>query len=340
MGLPTDMAKKRAELNFFTPLESNKISLINIELIRYPLEVPYVLSFDTIKYFESIQVILFTDDGRSRLAEVVPLPGYNDETSNTILDYLNKQQGSLVGKTISDCRNIVKKDIRENPFATSPLLTAIDLFNIDEELEVVSELPVVSPYSVSNINKLILHIRSSHEHETIKIKLSGNYHEDLKALKSLSQYKRFFKNNIRLDANQAYTLKEAAHFVDGIVDSELIDHIEYIEQPLDADDFHGHEVLAKKEAIPIMLDESVVDHSDLQKAYDIGIKFIKLKLFKQGGIEECINLIESVREKKMKVILGNGVATGISNAVEHYIHLKYIDSIFGASEANGFLKII
>ena len=91
--------------------------------------------------------------------------------------------------------------------------------------------------------------------------------------------------------------------------------------------------------IPIMLDESIITIDDLKKASDIGVRYIKVKLFKQGGIKELINIIKSANLLGLGVVIGNGVATIISNIVEIEIYRKFQSFFFGACEANGHLKV-
>ena len=88
-----------------------------------------------------------------------------------------------------------------------------------------------------------------------------------------------------------------------------------------------------------MLDESIVTDQDIYKAKSIGIEFIKLKLFKQGGIKEVVQQAQLCKLLGIKVVLGNGVATNLSNQIENHIYSSN-PIFYGASEANGFLKII
>ena len=79
--------------------------------------------------------------------------------------------------------------------------------------------------------------------------------------------------------------------------SSLLSNTDYIEQPLPKSDWSGTHLLSKQfEQLPIMLDEPIIDQTDLVRAKSIDVQFVKLKLFKQGGILELINHFHNVNE--------------------------------------------
>ena len=76
---------------------------------------------------------------------------------------------------------------------------------------------------------------------------------------------------------------------------------------------------------------------DLALASNNKVNFIKLKLFKQGGIKETIEIAEAAKAKN-KYNLRKLVATYISNFIENQIFLAHPD-YFLPLESNGFKKI-
>nr|WP_236017306.1 enolase C-terminal domain-like protein [Roseivirga sp. E12] len=176
--------------------------------------------------------------------------------------------------------------------------------------------------------------------DTIKIKLSGDYDLDVNALNVLSRVPNHSLHRYRLDANQAYELDSAYEFFSFLRDSKLLRYVDYVEQPLGAEDWEGHEQLLKNYAdIPIMLDESIVTTSEIVRAHKIGVPFVKLKLFKQGGILELLTASQLASDLNMGIVLGNGVATKISNRVEIELYHRFKELYHAPLEANGFLKI-
>jgi L-alanine-DL-glutamate epimerase-like enolase superfamily enzyme len=143
----------------------------------------------------------------------------------------------------------------------------------------------------------------------------------------------------RLDANKAYTIEEAQVVYAGILSSGFNAHVDYVEQPLPVQEWSGHQLLVREfPDVPTMLDESIITKEDLARAVSMKIPFVKFKLFKQGGIRELVELSEAAWNAGIKVVLGNGVATEISNDVENAVYAGH-GRYFGASEANGFQKV-
>lgn len=88
-----------------------------------------------------------------------------------------------------------------------------------------------------------------------------------------------------------------------------------------------------------MLDESIVGLEDIKMASEMGIRFIKLKLFKRGGIRELAEPSGFTNRVGIKVIPGNGVTTRLSNPIEIQVYNKHRKFFRTGCEANRFLKI-
>jgi O-succinylbenzoate synthase len=317
------------------------IKSIDVKRESCELKKPYVLSFATLDEIISIQVTVTLENGEKKTTEVVPLVGYNDEDESSILRYL-ECKNDLLGISLSEARSIIVKDIDRVPFATSPILTAIDLFSEDLPSFNLEELDFVIPFSTENTEEIIDYLSNNRlDNLTIKIKLSGDLNIDKNSLVSLLELNCLKLVKVRLDANQGYNYESCKLFFDFLVSSGIQDYISYVEQPMNKDSWDDHfQIKNDYPSVPIMLDESVINKGDVKKCYLNGIEFVKLKLFKQGGIKETCELIELCDKLGVKVVLGNGVATMMSNDIEIRIHSRYKEVIYGASEANGFMKIL
>ncbi len=317
------------------------IASVTVHEESYPLKRPYVLSFTVLHHFHSLQVTIELSDGRTRTAEVVPLFGYSDESEEQIRHYLQGQCQRLVGEKLNAARAVVARDIPEKPFSTSPLLTAIDLFCYELNEPERGGREYVLPTAVQNTDGLLETVARHRGREaTIKLKLSGQPKQDIAALRAVEDQGLWKALHFRLDANQAFSLGDAGQFFDYLRHAAIRARIEYVEQPLGAQDWQGHaELVRSYPETAVMLDESVVAEADLLHARDIGVNIVKLKLFKQGGIKELIGLAEKGVEIGMQVVLGNGVATWLSNKIELSIYDHHRALFSGACEANGFQKL-
>ncbi len=317
---------------------SARIKNIKLSKKLHRLKKPYILSFATLEVFISIQIRLTDHRGNQRTAEVVPLLGYSEESESDIVDYLNAKIPLVEGLDFGQARSTVSKDIQKQPFATSPILTAIDLF--DYPIGSVGFPPekLVAPTSTKDKSDLLSAAqRCIDERLTLKVKLTGDPEEDINGLLSLKDHDLRY---VRLDANQAYDLQDAQYLIGTLKEEGQADKYDYFEQPFSVHDWESHLILNQLyPEIPVMLDESIVTESDLDQAVENEIRFVKLKLFKQGGIMETVHLAKKAHENGVKVVLGNGVATALSNDIENHLFVSMSTLFYGASEANGYLKV-
>ena len=313
----------------FTTLEK-----VEIHEIIHPLKKPYFLPFVTLYEFRSIEVTMWINR-KKYVSEIVPLEGYNDESYEEILDFLIKWSKEISSKdSIFDLREKESNKIKFKPFSVSPILTAIDTYLLEEKLNHLSDkhISFVIPFSIDSFDPSNL----SSEHE-YKFKLNSDLDGCIEILNIWNS--RDDLKPLRLDANQTFSYDEAIYFANKISKYKLQNTFSYLEQPFKSNSWeHYSHFLNKNPNFPIMLDESIVTNNDIIKAHSMGIPFIKLKLFKQGGIFETIQMAQIANQLGMKVVLGNGVASSLSNNVENWI-FNYLDFFHGSSEANGFKKI-
>ncbi|MDR1960497.1 MAG: dipeptide epimerase [Planctomycetaceae bacterium] len=115
------------------------------------------------------------------------------------------------------------------------------------------------------------------------------------------------KAAFRLDANGAWNVDTTLRNVEELKSM----NVEFIEQPLPADDWDGMKILKKKCPIPIMADESCYCEEDIDRCaeYFMGVN---IKLSKFGGITPTRNAIAHAKEKGLKILLGCGIESTIS----------------------------
>jgi len=114
---------------------------------------------------------------------------------------------------------------------------------------------------------------------------------------------------LRVDANEAWTPKEAVARC-GV----LADHgVEFVEQPVSADDPDGLRYVTERVPLPVIADESCRDAGDVA---DLAgrVDGVNLKLTKCGGIRETRRAIHAARAAGLEVMLGCMVETNAAIA--------------------------
>ncbi|WP_281540605.1 dipeptide epimerase [Maribacter aestuarii] len=126
----------------------------------------------------------------------------------------------------------------------------------------------------------------------------------------------------RVDANCAWTAKET------IINAPLLKelNVEFLEQPLKADDWQGMERVMHHSVLPVMADESCIVETDVEKC---GLHFsgINIKLTKCGGLTPALRMIKKGKELGLKIMVGcmTESTVGISAIAQLLPQLDYVD---------------
>lgn len=132
---------------------------------------------------------------------------------------------------------------------------------------------------------------------------------------------------LRLDANAGWSREKALDLIPRLVDYD----IEFIEQPLPADDLEGLKWLhgklkEQKVPMPIFADESVKTSRDVASLAG-AVDGVVVKLMKSAGIREAVRCIHTARALEMQVMMGCMVETsvGVTAAAHLGSMCDYID---------------
>lgn len=299
----------------------------------------YVLSFRTLDSFEAVIVAVHLDDGSVFRGEVVPLPGYANETVASVLDSLHDWLPSLKGLAMSDARAWLGERVNRVPFAASAVLGALDQALIDyPRRHTRGRVPLVFPLaSIANEFEADVLRALQQGYRTLKVKVGFGLDQDLAAVSELQRILPMGVS-VRFDANGAFALDGAPEFC-ATVHRLLGESVEFIEQPFSVDAWDDTAALAARSEVPLMLDESIRKIEDLDRGARAGAQMIKLKICKQGSILRVLHYAQRARRLGLGVVLGNGVATDLSNKLELWMAARHPTLFHGASEANGFLKL-
>ena len=103
----------------------------------------------------------------------------------------------------------------------------------------------------------------------------------------------------RVDVNTAWTPEQSIYFSMALKDLG----VEFIEQPLKADNWEGMKKVFEASALPIMADESCILESDVERCHGY-FHGINIKLMKCGGLTPALRMIKKARTLGLKVMVG------------------------------------
>lgn len=108
---------------------------------------------------------------------------------------------------------------------------------------------------------------------------------------------------LRLDANQAWTPKEALAVLDGLDKAGV--RPEFLEQPVPAHDLAGMATVAKHGSVPVLADEAVHSASDVVSVAEAGAAgLVNVKLAKCGGLRAARDVIAVANACGLGVVVG------------------------------------
>tara|TARA_R110000868_G_scaffold121034_3_gene321197 strand:+ start:95429 stop:96439 length:1011 start_codon:yes stop_codon:yes gene_type:complete len=169
---------------------------------------------------------------------------------------------------------------------------------------------------IASIDKMVAKMKET-PWPIYKIKLGTD--DDVNIIKELRKHTDAV---FRIDANCAWSAKET------IVNAPLLKDlgVEFLEQPLKADDWKGMEEVMHHSVLPIIADESCIIESDVEKC---GLHFsgINIKLTKCGGLTPALRMIKKGKEMGLKIMVGcmTESTVGISAVAQLLPQLDYVD---------------
>ncbi len=145
-----------------------------------------------------------------------------------------------------------------------------------------------------------------------KIKLGTD--RDVEIIKELRKHT---SSVFRIDANAAWNAQEA---LEKIIELNHLG-VEFIEQPLEKNDWSGMKWLFEQSPLPLYADESCVLERDVASCWN-HFHGINIKLTKCGGITPALRMISEARKLNMQIMVGamNESTVG-SAAIAHLMPL-------------------
>lgn len=288
------------------------------------LSVPFTIARGT-THSVSLPVVELTDDqGRTGFGAAGP-SRYYGETAETVAAFLPDLLEVLEGVADPFAREIVADELKtvapRNPAARAAVDIALhDLVakradrSLARMLGIGTETPIRSSYTIGIDDPEAMGLRAADAvaagHDILKVKLGGDADAD-----SITSVREAAPSaSIRVDANGAWTRPEALRMIGICADHD----VEFVEQPVPADDHGALLAVYRRSPLPIVADETAVVPSDVPRVAD-RCDIINIKLMKCGGIVPARRMIHVAKAHGRAVMLGCMVESAASIAAAAHL---------------------
>lgn len=336
-----------------------KITHVKLGKLSVPLRVPFKTALRQVNSVEDVVVMVYTDTGNIGYGEAPPTGVITGDTAGAILgalqDHLIK---TVVGRNVEDFEDLmiaVQTCVLHNSSAKAAMDIALwDLFGQLHKTPIYkllggSKTKIVTDITIS-VNDPEEMARDAQDainrgYDCLKVKVGSDSSLDVQRLSAI---RKVIGGDclLRIDANQAWKPKEAVVLLNQMQEKGL--DIEFVEQPVRANDIEGMRYVTERSYVPVLADESVFSPEDAlkimeQRAADL----INIKLMKCGGIYNALKIVSAAEVYGVECMIGCMLESKISvNAAVHLACAKQIitkidldgpvlckeDPIFGGSQ--------
>jgi len=304
-----------------------RIERIQVRHVSLPLRRPFETSFGTTTHKEFLLVAV-SAAGVTGYGECVADadPYYLPETNRTVLHVLRDFLAPLAfGLDFAHPRALLPAfaRVRGHEMAKAALeMAAWDMYARREGAplyrvlggrggRVASGVSIgLQPSTAALVERVVEEVAAGYRRVKIKIK-PGHDLELVEAVRA-----RFPDVPLMVDANSAYTLADAALFL------EMDRHaLMMVEQPLSWDDIVDHATLQRQIRTPVCLDESIHSGEDARRALALGAcRVINVKAGRVGGFGGSLAVHDTCRAASVPVWCGGMLESGIGRLAN--VHLQ------------------
>jgi len=311
-------------------MPSMKIEKVEVFGVAVPLIGEYKNAYLTKSVQKSVIVRITTSGGVTGLGNIDPTPGYSKEQTPDHLEVLRgKFAPLLLGMDPTNVHAVLAKiEPAVKGFLDSK--AAIEMACVDIAARVAG-MPVHTYLGGAVKEKLLFNAwigilppdEAANEtfgwkrkgFRSAKVKVGGDIEADRDRVKAVREaVGPDFQ--IRIDANAGYDAAASIKLAQMVAPFKL----QLFEQPVPDHDIAGMAKVrraANAVGVPIMADESVLDHASLIRIIQAqAADIVKVKVMKQGGFLNTRRMIATAEAAGIRCVVGHGFGLGVNTMAE------------------------
>ena len=322
-----------------------KITQIRLGRISVPLRTPFKTALRTVSSVEDVIVEIHTDCGAVGYGEAPPTGVITGDTTGAIIGAIRDHiAGHLIGRNVDEFETLLQT-VRNSIVHNSSAKAAVDMALWDLYGQLYS-IPVyklmggarkqITTDITISVNDPEMMVQDAlravaRGYDCLKMKVGVNPELDVARLRAVRA--AVGKDiTIRIDANQAWTPKQAIRILNNMQEQGL--EIELVEQPVKACDLEGLKYVTDHSYVPVLADESVFSPADAMTILKMGAAdLINIKLMKCGGLYNALKIASAAEIYGVSCMIGCMLEAKIS--VNAAVHLACAKSIITKVDLDG-----
>ena len=293
-----------------------RITRVRLGRISVPLRVPFKTALRSVDSVEDVVVEVHTDAGTIGYGEAPPTGVITGDTTGAIVGAVQDHIGrAILDRDVDDLEDLlqrVQRSIVHNTSAKAAVDMALwDLYGQLHHIPVYKLLGGARKHIVTDITisvnppeEMARDARDAigRGYDCLKVKVGANPTLDVERL---SAVRRAVGDGvcIRIDANQAWRPREAVRILNEMQEKGLA--IEFVEQPVKAQDIDGLRYVTEHSDVPVLADESVFSPEDALRIMQTrAADLINIKLMKCGGLTNALKIASAAEVYGVECMIG------------------------------------
>ena len=302
-----------------------RIARLEVERFSLRPPIPFTVAYATFPTLDYVLLKVHTDNGLVGLGEAAPDPEVTGETQDSALQYLQRAAPGLVGRDPFALEAILH-GFEEEFFGQSSAMAALDMALYDLQgkalgvpihqllggmvrprMDIYPVVPLMSPQEMADLAALFVRQGFS----TLKLKVGTTPDEDEARVQAVRQAAGSAVR-LRVDVNQGW---HTARVAIAAIRHLMRYQVEWVEQPVDAEDLDALAEVTQAVRVPVMVDEGCLTPQDaLAVVYKGAANLINIKLMKCGGLYRALQISAIAEAAGIPCIVGSMGESSIASA--------------------------
>ena len=290
-----------------------KITDVEIFLFDVPLVSPFRIAIGEMTAANDLLIRIHTDQGVSGVGEACPFPPITGETQATNAAAAKAIRDMIIGKdplAIDDILRQIGALVHSNPSTVAAFdmalfdilgkVAGLPLFRLLGGTKSVFETDITIGLDTLESMRDEAKRHVANGFKTLKVKVGLDPDEDYAHIEAIRSAVGP-KENIRIDANQGWTVPQAIYGLKKLAPLA----IQFCEQPVLASDTAGLKAVREQSPIAVMADEALFGPTDAVKLIRAdACDTFNIKLMKAGGMLNSIRIAHIADAANIRCMVG------------------------------------